>query len=453
MRLSIFIFLIAITCLYNCTRQSLDVLPTPQQVEWINQELGVIIHMDINIYAPETFDYAHEETLPPVSVFNPSKLNTDQWILAAKSAGAKYAVLTAKHGTGFALWHTKANDYHTGNSPAKIDIVESFIKSCKKYGLKPGLYYNTNMNTLYEAGYVAMTDEKRLEFNKIVYQQLSELWLNYGELFEIWFDGGVMSDARTGIADKVKELIDKHQPNALLFGGPVGWKNVLRWMGNENGLTPYPHWSRAGSKNASEGKEEIHGSNGDPEGKYFIPGEADVPNRKKSAWNGGWLWKAGEDDQVYSSDELLDQYYTTVGRNSNMLIGMAIDTSGLFPDHDARIFEEFGKRLKAREKSRIAEISGSGNSLEIKMEKPSPTDEIEIQENISKGERIRRYKVEGLINGEWQQVCDGQSVGHKRMQRFKPVISRSLKLTIIESGGKPVIQRFAAYSFGISPAI
>lgn len=427
--------------------QPSNVLPTDQQIEWINKEIGVIITLDINIYAPETFDYAKKETLPPVSAFHPSRLNTDQWVLAAKSAGAKYAVLTAKHGTGFALWHTKSNDYHVGNSPVKLDVVSEFIKSCKKYGVKPGIYYNTNMNTYYGAGYIPQSEEKRMEFNSIVYQQLSELWSNYGELFEIWFDGGVMSDPKTGISDKVKVLIAKHQPNALLFGGPTEWRNVLRWVGNEDGGTPYPHWSRAGNQTATDGVEEIHGTNGNPDGKYWMPGEADFPNRNTSAWNGGWLWREGQDSYLFNADEILDRYYTSVGRNSNMLIGMVIDTAGLFPELDATIFKEFGNKLSQREKSKVGSTKGAGYSLTLKFKSVQEINQVEIQEDIAKGERIRAYQVEALINGDWIKLCEGISVGHKRIQLFDKVKASSVKLTVNSASEKPLIERFSAFMY------
>ncbi|MFN5422764.1 MAG: alpha-L-fucosidase, partial [bacterium] len=280
MKKNILLFIAGIITSLVTTAQLKNVLPSREQLQYLQKEIGVIIHLDINIYAPETFDYAKKETLPPASAFNPGKLDTDQWIRAAKSAGAKYAVLTAKHGTGFALWHTQANDYHTGNSPIKIDVVRSFIKSCKKYGLKPGIYYNTNMNTYFGAGYTPLSDEKRLEFNEVVYQQLSELWGNYGKLFEIWFDGGVMSDPKLGILDRVTQLLEKHQPNALLFGGLNGMNNLVRWVGNEDGRTPYPHWNRNFLKNVSvDGAETDNHYHGDPNGDVWMPGEADFPNR------------------------------------------------------------------------------------------------------------------------------------------------------------------------------
>jgi alpha-L-fucosidase len=430
--------------------QSNKVLPTKSQIKWAESEIGVLIHFDINIYAPETFDYSKKETLPPSSVFNPSKLNTDQWILAAKKAGAKYAILTAKHGTGFALWPTKINDYHIGNTPVKNgkgDIVRDFIKSCKKYGLKPGIYYNTNMNTYYGAGYTVLSEQQRLEFNQVVYKQLSELWNNYGKLFEIWFDGGVMSDNKIGIADKVIDLLKRHQPNAVLFGGPTSCKNVLRWVGNEDGRAPYPHWSRIGVQTVTDGLINIPNLNGDLNGKFWMPAEADFPNHKKSAWNGGWLWREGQDSLLFSADDLIDRYYTSVGRNANMLIGMAIDTSGLFPIHDSQIFETFGNMLKQREKSKIASTKGKSKLLTITFNKPSDINQIEIQEDIAKGERIRAYKVEGLVDGNWLSICDGISVGHKRIQLFDKVKVSSVRLVVTEASETPLIKNFAVYMF------
>lgn len=138
------------------TIEGRPVLPTPEQVAWSDAEIGVIIHLDINIFVPETFHYDDPKTLPPASIFCPSRLNTDQWIKAAHDAGAKYAVLVAKHGTGFALWPTAVNDYNVRSSPwkeGKGDIVASFIASCRKYGVKPGIYYNTNINSYYGASF------------------------------------------------------------------------------------------------------------------------------------------------------------------------------------------------------------------------------------------------------------------------------------------------------------
>lgn len=446
MRYLFFYFFLLIQPIFGNSQKN-EVLPSAKQQEWIQNEIGVIIHLDINIYAPETFNYEKKETLPPLTVFNPSKLNTDQWILAAKSAGAKYAVLTAKHGTGFCLWNTKVHPYHTGNTPLQKDVLAAFIKSCKKYGIKPGVYYNTNMNTYYDAGYKPMTTEDRLKYNDVVYKQLEELWSKYGDLYEIWFDGGIMSDKKTGIADKVKLLLKKYQPNACLFQGPPGMNNILRWVENEDGRTPYPFWSRINSVINKKGQEEIVNGNGDPNGKYWVSAEADFPNRNKNAWNGGWLWKANQEQYLFSANDLISRYYTSVGNNTNMLIGMGIDTSGQFPIADTKVFAAFGEKLNKRKRSTIDSVYGIGNKHIIHFSKPTKINEIEISEDIAKGENINGYIIEVLQNGIWIKVAEGISVGHKRMQQFNTLEVNACKLTITSSFKKPIIKSFKAIYF------
>src|SRR6185437_14020617 len=262
-----------------------------------------------------------------LSIFHPSGLNTDQWIAAAKSAGAKYAVLVAKHGTGFSLWPTKANDYTISKTPwkkGKGDVVADFIKACKKYGLRPGIYYSVNSSTLYEAK-DHMSDDARKKYNKVVLEQLTELWTQYGKLFEIWFDGGIRPTSKGGVSDEIATMIKKFQPNAILFQGPASSKNLIRWVGNENGNAPYPMWSRADTVTQSNGMSEIKGLNGSPDGNIWCPAESDFPSRSKSAWEGGWFWRANHEEDVLPLSGLIQRYYTTVGRNTNMLIGMAID--------------------------------------------------------------------------------------------------------------------------------
>lgn len=426
-------------------------LPTPQQLSWSDAEIGVIIHLDINVFAPDTFDYSNPATLPPLEAFQPTKLDTDQWLTVAKAAGAKYAVLVAKHGTGFALWPSKANDYNVGHTPwrdGKADIVADFVASCKKHGIKPGLYYNTNFNTLYSAAYGRCKDaDQQKTYKAKVIEQLTELWTQYGELFEIWFDGGVTTGGAEGIAAEVTALIHQLQPNTILFQGPSSCKNLIRWIGNEKGDAPYPHWSTSDFTTSSTGVEEIAGLHGNPDGKIWCPGEADLPNRRNSSWNGGWLWRAGEDDAVLPAEELVERYYTSVGRNANMLLGMVIDTSGLFPQRDYEAFVAFGKEIERRFATSVAETRGSGEVIELRLpDDGRKVNQVEIMEDIAQGERIRQYKVEARVDGQWSKLCEGESVGHKRVHLFDAVAATAVRLTILHSTDVAQIRRFAVYN-------
>ena len=100
--------------------------PTAEMLEWHESELGVFFHFDMEVFAPE---WKFGDPIPDIRCWNPKKLDTDQWLRTAKAAGARYALLTAKHGTGFCLWPTKVHDYHVGNSAVPRDVVGEFVQS------------------------------------------------------------------------------------------------------------------------------------------------------------------------------------------------------------------------------------------------------------------------------------------------------------------------------------
>lgn len=431
-RLSFLLMLITFAQLPSFSQQ---VLPTKDQIAWADAEIGVIIHLDINIFAPETFDYKKKETLPSLSLFNPTKLNTDQWVKTAKAAGAKYAVLTVKHGTGFCLWPSAVNDYNVGHTPFKKDILQSFIASCKKYGLRPGLYYNTNNNTYYGNN----QDEA---YNKAVLAQLNEIWSNYGPMFEIWFDGGLQN----GLEAAVLKMIREKQPQAILFQGPLQAGNTIRWIGNEDGVAAYPQWSKGNETTSSDGTVKIDGLHGDPDGKYWCPGESDFPIRRNYAWNGGWLWKAGEDKDLFSVNELVEKYYKSVGRNTNMLVGMVVDTSGLIPKADSLVFDSLGQRLKHVFSAPLAVRNNITQSITtFNNNSGKAVSQLMIMEDLAYGENILEYSLQVLVGEKWKEVAKGESVGHKRIQTFAPVNGEEWRLMITGNAGPLHIKRVALY--------
>jgi alpha-L-fucosidase len=242
-------------------------------------------------------------------------------------------------------------------------------------------------------------------------------------------------------------LLEDHQPNAVLFGGPFEQKNLIRWVGNEDGIAPYPHWSTASLTISEDGKKELSDYHGDPDGEIWYPGEADFANRKKSAWHSGWLWRANQEEHLYSVDELVDRYYTSVGRNANMMIGMGIDTSGLFPEEDSKRFAGFGERINAMFGSPVAETQGEGTRFLLKIEGgPKTVNHVIIMEDITRGERIRKYTVEAFVDNRWTRVCEGISVGHKRIQRFDSVEANKVRLSVDSSVASPVIRKLAVYN-------
>ncbi len=425
-------------------------LPTKAQQAWANAEVGAMFHLDVQVFEPgyewrETRDYQ-----PDASVFNPKELDTDQWIKAAKSAGATYAVLVAKHCSGFSLWPTKAHEYSVKNAPwrnGQGDIVKDFVASCKKYGLKPGLYASASANAFCHVdnpGLVLSGDpEEQKKYNEIVKTQLTELWTQYGDLFEIWFDGGVLPPEKGGI--DMLSLVEKYQPQAIAFQGPYGYTNNIRWVGNENGVAPYPCWARADSTTTATGMVLIKGLNGNPGGGFWCPGEADFPLRENSSFQGGWFWHEGEEHTIRSVDDLMERYIQSVGRNTNMLLGIVVDHRGLVPEADVQRLSEFGEELRKQFSKPLGSAKGRGNAFRICFESPQTVHYVEIQEDISKGERVREYKLYGKKDQTWQLLSEGSCIGHKRIEKIEERNLSEIKLEITGTKGNPFIKKLTVY--------
>jgi alpha-L-fucosidase len=182
---------------------------------------------------------------------------------------------------------------------------------------------------------------------------------------------------------------------------------------------------------------------GDPDGAIWCPGESDFPLR--TGWQGGWFWKA-TGQEILSVDQLVKNYTTSVGRNSNMLIGIVVDTSGLVPQEDIKRLEAFGNEIKRRFSEPIASTRGNSEVLELSLgSTPVPVGHIIISEDIAKGERIRKYTIEARKDNQWIQIAEGSSVGHKRIQNVDTIITDKIRLSITESSAQPQIKDFSAY--------
>ena len=149
----------------------------------------------------------------------------------------------------------------------------------------------------------------------------------------------------------------------LHFRGPFGYRNNIRWVGNEDGVAPYPCWAKADSTTSATGEVKIQGLNGNPDGEFWCPGESDFPLRKNGSFQGGWFWHKDQDEQLRSLDELIDRYNKSVGRNTNMLLGIVVDDRGLVPDADMKRLEEFGQEVKKRFSVSLGVVGGKRESF------------------------------------------------------------------------------------------
>lgn len=127
-------------------------VPTPALLNWQEAELVAVFHYDLHVFDGVRYNQAYNRItpIPDVNIFNPGELDTDQWIRSVKEMGAKIAILTATHETGFALYQSDVNPYCMKAlkwKDGKGDIVRDFVNSCRKYGIQPGIYIGIRWNS------------------------------------------------------------------------------------------------------------------------------------------------------------------------------------------------------------------------------------------------------------------------------------------------------------------
>ena len=208
--------------------------PSEVQIKWQDCEIGVIFHLDMPLVAGDfTRNNATRKVFDP-KLYNPAELDTDQWVAAAKSAGAKYAIFTATHFNGFMQW--KSDIYPYGCEQAswragKGDVVADFVASCRKMGILPGIYLSTHRNA-YHTVWGHWVDwgkgrgtEKQKAFNRVAEKMTEELCSRYGELLQIWYDAGVKLADEGG--PDVLPIFEKYQPNSIFYNSTKTLRSSL----------------------------------------------------------------------------------------------------------------------------------------------------------------------------------------------------------------------------------
>jgi hypothetical protein len=175
--------------------------------------------------------------------FAPSNLNVSNWADSMLALGVTEAVLTAKHGCGFYLWPSNVTLPSGERYPYAVNgtfnVLKEFSTTMAARGLGHGFYYSlTNNFFLNEAGFSVRPPSTLLprqanvtqtEFEDIVVASLTELWSNFGECTELWFDGGYQATLQA----TVTALLAKLQPGALSFNGVGISPSPGRWSGTE----------------------------------------------------------------------------------------------------------------------------------------------------------------------------------------------------------------------------
>lgn len=294
---------------------------------------------------------------PLMDEFNPAHCDMRQWMEAARDAGMKYVVLTAKHHDGFCLYDSAYTDFKSTNSPAKRDFVREFLEAARSCGLRAGLYFSLidwrhPDYPHYGDRYHPMRDnpeesnenrnfDRYLEY---LHNQVRELCTNYGKLDLLWFDFSY--DNLRGEAWKAKELMEmvrSLQPDVII-------DNRLEVSGEGFGslaaCKPTPYHGDFVSPEQIIPPNGLRDANGDP-----LIWESCV------TMNNHWGYCAT--DHFYKpASMLIKKLVECVSKGGNLLLNVGPDATGRFPKESLAILKEIGAWMHDNGKS----IYGCGMS-------------------------------------------------------------------------------------------
>jgi alpha-L-fucosidase len=450
-------------------------IPTERQLVQHEMEFYGFIHFTTNTFTGVEWGFGDESP----EIFNPSNLDCMQWAKVAKDAGMKGLILTAKHHDGFCLWPSEYTEHSVKNSPwknGKGDVLKEFSEACKKYDLKMGLYLSP-----WDRNSAVYGDTAYITYYR---NQLREILTNYGDVYEIWFDGANGGDGYYGGANEkrnidnrtyydwqtTRQIVRDLQPNAIMFSdaGPD-----IRWVGNEHGFANEMNWCTLNADKFYPGSPyytEL--TMGNENGTDWVPAECDVSIRP------GWFYHKEEDSKVKSVENLMEIYYKSIGRNGNFLLNLPPDRTGQINEYDVKRLQEFKKILSAEFPKNLAEgkkvvastergksklYSGDkttdknketywstnddvlSGTLTIALGETQEVNRIVIQEYIRLGQRVKTFNIEALVNDKWQIVAVGSTIGYKRILTFNTIATTKIRVNILQSKACPLISNIELY--------
>ncbi|TKG91961.1 alpha-L-fucosidase [Puteibacter caeruleilacunae] len=451
-------------------------VPSERQLKWHDMEFYAFVHFNMNTFTGDEWGMGAE----PAKTFNPAQLDCRQWAKVCKEAGMKGIILTAKHHDGFCLWPSKYTEYSVKNAAwkdGKGDVMRELADACKEYGLKFGVY-------------LSPWDRNHADYGKPEYityfrNQLRELLTNYGDVFEVWFDGANGGTGYYGGANERRsvdrktyydwpntyKIVRELQPDAMLFSdaGPD-----CRWCGNEEGWINPTNWSTLRRDEVWPGWPHYKQlRSGHEDGTHWVPAEVDVSIRP------GWYYHESEDHKVKTLPHLLDIYYNSVGRNGSFLLNFPVDKRGLIHERDVEQVMKLAKTLKAdfakdlvkngdAEASNerggsskyAAELTLDGDketywatddtvkeaSLTISFDEPTEFNRFLVQEYIKLGQRIQEFTVEAMVDGKWQTIAEETTVGYKRILRLPTVKATKIRFNVVRSKACPLISNIEVFN-------
>ena len=462
-------------------QKAAQVLPSSRQLAAMDDEFIAFVHFGPNTFTEREWGTGIEDP----AVFDLKHLDTDQWCRVMKDAGIRKVVLTVKHHDGFVLYQTRYTKHgimSSGFENGKGDILRSLSESCRKYGLKLGVYLSpadlrqmeddglygngslTTLRTIPKQVESRPFADKRTfqyevdDYNEYFLSQLFELLTEYDPISELWFDGAHPRHKGGQQYNQAAwtELIRTLAPEAVMF-------NVedIRWCGNEAGDTRENEWNVLPFNengglipeiNAEDmgSREFLAGLQAPYTLKYF-PAETDVSIRH------GWFYRNDDEQSVRNADNVFDMYERTVGGNTIFMLNIPPTREGVLGERDVKTLEEVGRRIRETYgvnlcKTALKKPAVVGEGLEMNLKGCQTINRIVLAEPIGQtGERIEKFAVDAFYNGRWQEVASGGNIGHKRIVRFASVPAERIRIRVLSSRAEAVLSVCSAHYYKEQP--
>ena len=442
-------------------------LPSKAQLDYHKEELAAFIHYGMNTYTNSEWGHGNEDP----KNFNPTNLDTDQWIRTLKETGFKRTIMVVKHHDGFVIYPSKYTNHTVAASPwkdGKGDLLEEISKSATKYDMNMGVYLSPwDVNN---PKYKVATQK---EYNEYYLNQLKEIlgnpkYGNKGKFIEVWMDGARGSGAQkvTYTFDEWFKYIKEAEGDIAIFSAEP---TSVRWIGNERGIAGDPVWHKVKKANITENVKNEYLNHGDPDGDMYSVGEADVSIRS------GWFYH--DNQQPKSLKELMDIYFKSVGRGTPLLLNIPPNKEGKFADADVARLKEFKATLDqmyATDFAKGATVTASSTrqnhlykasnltdgkddtswalsndattgSFTVDLGQKRRFDVVELKEDIAKGQRISGFKIEVETNGRWVPYGEGSTVGYRRLIQGQPIEAQKIRVTITGSQATPILTNFSVF--------
>jgi len=435
--------------------------PLPElQQDFVDLGFGMFIHYGM----PTFMDQDWSDPDAPLSLFQSSKLDADQWAKAAKSANMTYGCLTTKHHSGFPIWDTKTTAYNVMNTPLKRDVVKEYANAFRKNGLKVMLYYS-----ILDTHHGIRPNQITPASVKMIKDQITELLTNYGEITALIIDGWDAPWSRISYDDvpfeDIYNLIKSLQPNCLVMD-----LNAAKYPAEALFYTDIKSYEQGAGQFISKETNKL-------------PALACLPLQQN------WFWKTSfPTTPVKNVTELVNKFIIPYnGAYCNFILNVAPNKNGLIDDNAIVALKQMGELYKKNTNppkipayaapiisSNIAKHVVSNSSWSDDMNLMDFANDDSFRSSWSSNPTVRApwyeltfhkaepcnmvvltagnssaatYQLQYFANGKWTSI-EAKNEGEKKVSvfRFERIWCEKLKVTITDFTSPPSIAEFGVYN-------